>query len=559
MHTTNSGIKRMIMMATVAASTLVHAGDGARTDWFKDAGYGLFCHWHSQSVNADGSKKDYYTAVKEFDVNAFANQVDEAGAKFVIFTLIHGRHELAFPSAVMDSICPEHTSTQRDLYADMFTALNAKGIRMMFYWNMHATKEEPDWHDGSKWATDKAWFVQKQYDLVEEIGNRYGDKLAGWWLDHCYDNDPRLPADVRNWGAKFDFAKYAVKLRSGNTNRIVTFNFRWKFWGCDWGKGIMDYQAGEDGLENNWIPASRFAGEGGTQWFACDATDDPNWMHLKPGVIKPRYATERVISYIQNVISNQGVFAYNCAMYNNGKIAEDTMVQLRAVKKAIRGDAVASAAKPVSSGRILFLGNSITLHGPYVAWSRVGGCGMAASAPEKDYVHLLASAIATHTGAPLRIAPTPSDLPRWYYGNPPLALGDANVLNIADIFERNYATWENSRIQRQIDGKPDIVVLQFGENMVPGDKEKFKVALETLMTGLKKSSNPRIFVTSFILGSNPAIDKIKRQVCDEDPGRRVFVDLAAAHVDASGAAGHPGDVGMKTIADTIWKAVQELK
>ena len=558
MHTTNSGIKRMIMMATVAASTLVHAGDGARTDWFKDAGYGLFCHWHSQSVNADGSKKDYYTAVKEFDVNAFANQVDEAGAKFVIFTLIHGRHELAFPSAVMDSICPEHTSTQRDLYADMFTALNAKGIRMMFYWNMHATKEEPDWHDGSKWATDKAWFVQKQYDLVEEIGNRYGDKLAGWWLDHCYDNDPRLPADVRNWGAKFDFAKYAVKLRSGNTNRIVTFNFRWKFWGCDWGKGIMDYQAGEDGLENNWIPASRFAGEGGTQWFACDATDDPNWMHVKPGVIKPRYATERVISYIQNVISNQGVFAYNCAMYNNGKIAEDTMVQLRAVKKAIRGDAVARAAKPVSSGRILFLGNSITLHGPYVAWSRVGGCRMAASAPEKDYVHLLASAIATHTGAPLRIAPTPSDLPRWYYGNPPLAVGDANVLNIADIFERNYATWENSRIQRQIDGKPDIVVLQFGENMVPGDKEKFKVALETLMTGLKKSSNPRIFVTSFILGSNPAIDKIKRQVCDEDPGRRVFVDLSAAHVDASGAAGHPGDAGMKTIADTIWKAVQEL-
>jgi alpha-L-fucosidase len=327
----------MIIMATIGTSAIVHAGEGARTDWFKDAGYGLFCCWHSQSVNADGSKKDYYIAVREFDVNAFANQVDEAGAKFVIFTLIHGRHELAFPSAVMDSICPGHTTTQRDLYADMYTALNAKGIRMMFYWNMHATKDEPDWHDGSKWATDKAYFVQKQYDLVEEIGNRYGNKLAGWWLDHCYDNDPRLPADVRNWGAKYDFAKYAAKLRAGNTNRIVTFNFRWKFWGCDWGKGIMDYQAGEDGLENNWIPASRFAGEGGTQWFACDATDDPNWMHVKPGVVKPRYATDRVISYIQNVISNQGVFAYNCAMYNNGKIAEDTMVQLRAVKQAIRG------------------------------------------------------------------------------------------------------------------------------------------------------------------------------------------------------------------------------
>jgi hypothetical protein len=220
---------------------------------------------------------------------------------------------------------------------------------------------------------------------------------------------------------------------------------------------------------------------------------------------------------------------------------------------------VSTGATNSAGRKILFLGNSITLHGPYVAWSRVGGCGMAASVPEKDYVHLLASAIATPTGTPLRIAPTPSDLPRWYYGNPPLALGDANVLNIADLFERNYDTWENSRIQRQIDGKPDIVVLQFGENMVPGDMEKFKVALETLMMGLKKSSNPRIFVTSFILGSNPAIDKIKRQVCDEDPGRRVFVDLAAAHVDTSGAAGHPSDAGMAAIAEAIWKAVQELK
>ena len=46
-------------MATIGTSTLVHAGEGARTDWFKDAGYGLFCHWSAQSVNADGSQKDY--------------------------------------------------------------------------------------------------------------------------------------------------------------------------------------------------------------------------------------------------------------------------------------------------------------------------------------------------------------------------------------------------------------------------------------------------------------------------------------------------------------------
>jgi hypothetical protein len=217
----------------------------------------------------------------------------------------------------------------------------------------------------------------------------------------------------------------------------------------------------------------------------------------------------------------------------------------------VHAEEVSAGTTSPDVGKILFLGNSIALHGPYVAWTRVGGWGMAASAPEKDYVHLVAGAIASRTGVPLRIAPTRSDLPRWYHGNPPLELGDANVLNIADIFERNYDTWENARIQRQIEAKPDIVILQVGENMPSGDMETFRLALRTLLKGLKEKSDPRIFVISVILGAKPEVDKIKREVCDEDPGRRFFVDLEDVRVDASGAAGHPNDVGMQTIADAI--------
>jgi alpha-galactosidase len=539
----------MIIMATIGVSTLVHAGEGARTDWFKDAGYGLFCHWSAQSVNADGSQKDYYTAVREFDVNAFANQVEEAGAKFVIFTIIHGRHELAFPSAVMDRICPGHTSPQRDLYADMYTALHARGIRMIFYWNGFAATNEPDWHDGSKWATDKAYFVQKVYELAEEIGNRYGDRLAGWWVDQCYDNDPRLPADCRNWGAKYDFAKYAAKLRAGNTNRIVAFNFRWKFWGCDWGKGIMDYQAGEEGLDNNWLPASRFAGEGGTQWFACDATDDPNWVHVKPGVVKPRYATDRVITYIRNVISNQGVYAYNCALYNNGKIAEDTMVQLRAVKKAIRGDAVASAAKPVSAGRILFLGNSITRHPPKADIGWTNDFGMAASALEKDYVHLLLKRFTDATG-----------------GKAP----EARIENAAD-FEREYATYPiATKFKELAEFKADTVILCIAENVprlgTQAEQDRFKAAVKELLTFVKGNGSPVIYVRSSFWPDGVK-DGILKQVCTELGG--TFVDISRLGSDPKnyarserkfshdGVAAHPGDAGMAAIAEAIWGAVSK--
>ena len=48
--------------------------------------------------------------------------------------------------------------------------------------------------------------------------------------------------------------------------------------------------------------------------------------------------------------------------------------------------------------KVLFIGNSITLHGvaPQIGWTN--RWGMAASSQEKDYVHLVAAGIARETG-----------------------------------------------------------------------------------------------------------------------------------------------------------------
>lgn len=211
---------------------------------------------------------------------------------------------------------------------------------------------------------------------------------------------------------------------------------------------------------------------------------------------------------------------------------------------------------------ILFLGNSVTLHGPaeHLGWPHL--CGMAASAPEKDYVHLVAAGIEARTGGHLRLSPVETQEDGLTQA--------ANIVNIADIFERNYGTYTDERLRGQLDLEADVVVLQFGENTVREtfDPEAFASGLRALVAGLKESGNPHIFVTSQILGAGCPLDDIKREVCAEDPSHRVFVDLSQFGQDPANFAsaephytgiivGHPGDRGMAVIADALLRAMVE--
>jgi len=201
---------------------------------------------------------------------------------------------------------------------------------------------------------------------------------------------------------------------------------------------------------------------------------------------------------------------------------------------------------------ILFLGNSITIVPPPNYW------GASASTAAKDYAHLLTQSINKATGGSLATAPPNPAFGRWYDGNPGPDWG-GNLLNIADIFERNYNTWDNARIQKQLALKADIVVLQFGENIPTGsfDATTFTSSLRKLVTGFKASSNPHIFMPSYILGANATVDEIKRRICAEDPTHRVYVDLSVVAKDAAniGAYSHPNDKGMAVIADMLFNAM----
>ena len=207
-----------------------------------------------------------------------------------------------------------------------------------------------------------------------------------------------------------------------------------------------------------------------------------------------------------------------------------------------------SLAAPAKRGfrKILFLGNSITRHGPStkVGWS--GNWGMAASAKEKDFVHIVMRSVADATGA----------VPK------------AMVENIAR-FERQYATYDvDKRLEKALGFRADLVIVAIGENVPKlGSEEakvQFKAGLMKLLRGLIAGGHPTIIVRS-CFWPNKAKDQILKQACQDVGG--IFVDIGALSKDERnyarsereiahrGVAAHPGDRGMQAIANAILDAV----
>lgn len=198
--------------------------------------------------------------------------------------------------------------------------------------------------------------------------------------------------------------------------------------------------------------------------------------------------------------------------------------------------------------KILFLGNSITLHGPAPKIGWTGNWGMAASAADKDYVHLLVNQITKVAGSKPRVM----------------------VKNIAS-FERNLKGYNiREQLKKELEFKPDVVIIALGENASSPTTEEarnqFSKAFLDLFTELKKQNSPAIFVRGqFWKAVNK--DKLIKSVCDKTGA--IFIDTsniglnessyarAERKIKHAGVAAHPGDKGMQQLAEAFWHAMQK--
>ncbi len=185
--------------------------------------------------------------------------------------------------------------------------------------------------------------------------------------------------------------------------------------------------------------------------------------------------------------------------------------------------------------KILVMGNSITRHGPKseIGWER--DWGMAASAPEKDYVHLLYAKLCAAGVNPYMMIRQASG---WEIG----------YLN-EDILDK-FAE------ERAFDA--DIVVYRLGENVKKDMKPAFREKLEAFIDHICLRGKV-IFTTCF--WKNEVVDDGIRDLAQKRG--EVCVDIVCTAEDQmalelfahKGVAMHPGDKGMEMIAERVAQAV----
>lgn len=221
-----------------------------------------------------------------------------------------------------------------------------------------------------------------------------------------------------------------------------------------------------------------------------------------------------------------------------------TAILFLAVAFTFAGIAVAQEGR---GARLLFVGNSITLHGPSekIGWS--GNWGMAASAAEKDYVHLVVDAVEKRSGKK----------------------SEFRVVNVAD-FERAHEGFDlAAKLKAEVAFGADTVIVAIGENVptlkTDDAKAKFRESVVRLLTLLKGDGRSALYVRS-CFWADAAKDSALKDACATAGG--VFVDIGTLSKDErnyarserqiahEGVARHPGDRGMRAIADAIVVAIE---
>ncbi len=304
----------------------------ADTTWFQQARYGIMVHWTSQSMPRQGDPKAYAQAVADFRVDDFAEQMRQTGAGFVVFTTSHAFQYFPAPLSALDRILPGRTA-QRDLVAELAQALGKRGMKLMLYYHLGAA-DDAEWMKASGfWETDTRKFFGNWQAIIREVGERYGDKLAGWWFDD---------GSVNYFYRSAPWERLALAAKAGSPRRLIAFNS----WELNSATEFQDYFTGEfcedprgyNGLlvagGNGRYPSGTHQG---LQASACLIVEG-DWGHFRKDspIGAPRWNAGQLAGMLKQFAEYRNVPILDLEIYQDGTVSPATVEVFHEANRSLR-------------------------------------------------------------------------------------------------------------------------------------------------------------------------------------------------------------------------------
>ena len=184
-----------------------------RTEWFREARFGMFLHWGLYAIPARGEwimsadrispeeyEKNYfpYFEASQFDPDAWALAAKNAGMKYMILT---AKHHDGF--CLYDSALTDYKSTQtpcaRDIVREFTDAARRHGLKVGLYYSLldwhhehfpyvgdpfHPLRDVKDREDRDR---DFSLYLDYMHEQIRELCTQYG-KIDIMWYDFSYAN-----------------------------------------------------------------------------------------------------------------------------------------------------------------------------------------------------------------------------------------------------------------------------------------------------------------------------------------------------------------------------------
>ena len=312
------------------------------TSWLAESGYGIMFQAGEWSYPPQGDKKTWPGFAQDFQVLPFVDMVDKTGTSFVVWSATWRTYYFPAPIKAIDEILPGRTS-KRDLIMEIADELNKQGIKLILYYHVgHGDLPDTNWWDRNwnpNWVEenyDKSLFFKNWKNIITEVGERYGEKLAGWLFD---DDCVIYPADYETLGQA---------TKAGNSERLVACN-SWiasrftEFQDCFFGEGFLGTDRGT--VINGKFVKGPFKG---LQASGNIMLDGPDWGVYQPDlkVLPPFYSEEKAAAIARHAAQTKAPIAFNLLMYEDGTVSPASLKTMEQIRQVVRADAQLETAFP---------------------------------------------------------------------------------------------------------------------------------------------------------------------------------------------------------------------